>query len=344
MLKLDNIRTALTYDDVVLVPKYSEVLSRKEPSTKTRIGGMELDIPVVASPMNTVTEHQTMIAMSMAGGSSVLHRYMTTERQIEEIIKALEAGASKFWFAVGATGDYLERAEEVRKRTGINDVCVDVANGHSISCIEATKKLYSRNFNVMAGNVATYIGAQALAYAGASVIRVGIGQGSLCVTRVVTGHGIPSLTSIEDCLMAIEETGKKVSLIMDGGIRSSGDAVKSLAVGADAVMIGGMLAGTDETPGKVHDGRKIYAGMASSAGRELGGWFDREKTSFVPEGESMTVPCKGPAKNVLDSLVGGIKVGMSYSGALSLSELYINSSFMQVTHSGLIEGGAHGKR
>lgn len=350
MNKLENLHTGLTFDDVILVPQYSEIQSRKDPSVKTKAGSVDLNIPIISSPMNTVTEKLMIRTMSDLGGSSVLHRYLSVDAQIQQIKEANLENIPDFFVAVGGTGDYLDRAKKIYDSTGIRNFCVDVANGHSKFCIEATKALVKENFIVMAGNVCTYKGALMLADAGADSIRVGIGPGSMCSTRQVTGHGIPQLTAIEECYRIKTRAGHaNVGIIADGGLKTSGDAVKALAVGADALMVGGILAGTSETPGEVFDfgtehSYKIYAGMASEKGRELGGWFDRTKTSFVPEGASTKVPHKGPVRSVLDNFVGGIKVGMSYSGAVSLQNLREVAQFMRVTQNGFTEGTPHGVR
>jgi IMP dehydrogenase len=352
MSKFEHAQIGLTFDDVVLVPQYSEIQSRKDPNVATKVGSINLDIPIFASPMNTVVESQMMIALSKAGGSSVLHRYMPLESQLSQISAALVGDKIKnFFVAIGATGDYLERAKRIYDTFGIRNFCVDVANGHSKFCIDAIRSLVKEKFIVMAGNVCEYSGAYRLADVGADSIRVGIGNGSMCITRQVTGHGIPQLTALEDCCR-VKEIFPNLGIIADGGMKTSGDGVKALAIGADALMLGSLFAGTDESPGDVINllnrgtskKYKKYAGMASEEGRELGGWFDRTKTAFVPEGESTQIPYKGPVKDVIEKFVGGIRVGMSYSGAASLRDLKCNARWMRVTSAGYYEGTAHGVR
>ncbi len=346
--KLKAASLAFTFDDFVLAPQYSTVPSRKSPSVATDLADIKFQIPIVASPMNTVTEWQMMVAMHELGGTSVLHRYMSSDDQLQQCIKAVRAGGREFFVAVGATGDFLERAYKIYDTLGIINFCIDVANGHSELCLKAVEALRLKipKSIVMAGNVCSYEGAYRLANAGAEIIRVGIGPGSMCKTRVVTGHGIPQLSSIEDCART-KEKFPSLSIVADGGIRGSGDIVKALAIGADAVMLGGLLAGTDETPGEIIGEdfmkRKKYAGMASEEGRAFNGWFTEIKASFIPEGESTEVLYKGPVKNVIEKLIGGLQSGMSYSGAYTLPQLRENAEWRRVTENGRVEGTPHGK-
>lgn len=353
-MSLSDLKVGLTFNDVILVPQYSEIKSRKDPKINTKVGSLELNIPIISSPMNTVTEFQMMSAMTSLGGSSVLHRYLTINEQLAQIANAKLTQATNYFVAVGATGDFLERAKTIHDILGIKNFCVDIANGHSKFCLEAVESLVKENFVVMAGNVCTYVGAKMLADFGADSIRVGIGNGSMCITREVTGHGVPQLTALEECYR-IKKEFPNVGIIADGGMKTSGDGLKALAAGADALMFGGLLAGTSETPGKfIEGGRqesgeiwphgryKVYAGMASEVGRELGGWFDRTKTAYVPEGESVILPHKGSVVDVIERFVGGLKVGLSYSGAENLSELREGAQWLRVTSAGYHEGTAHG--
>lgn len=353
-MKLKEAKYAFTFDDVMLIPQYSEVKSRKSPDVKAKLSDtLTLDIPIITAPMNTVTEHNMMKAMADLGGSSVLHRYMSSDDQLKQCVEALMGRNNRHFFvAIGATGDFIERAYRLYDTLGITSFCVDVANGHSEICLRAVEAIMKKinrddRMNLMAGNVCTAEGAIRLAEAGANIIRVGVGPGSMCKTRIVTGHGVPQLTAIEECAR-VKDLYDDVSIVADGGLRNSGDIVKALAVGADAVMIGGLVAGADETPGKeVADfsGRKYkqYAGMASEEGRKFNGWFTEEDASFIPEGESTMVNSKGPVKNIIDGLVGGLRSGMSYAGAMSIKELQENAEWVRVTENGRVEGTPHGK-
>lgn len=343
---------AITFDDVTLVPNYSTIKSRKEPD----VSGNGLHIPIIAAPMNTVCEVDMAKEMLNLGGDAVIHRYMSISDQLNQVSFChLSSKSSKMpFFAIGATGDYLERAKRLYDN-GVRKFCIDVASGDSESCIEAVKMLRSLvpDVTIMAGNVCTESGYANLAACGANLIRVGVGSGAMCKTRVVTGHGVPQLTALHWAARA-RYNFPKTTLISDGGIRTSGDLIKALAI-ADVVMLGSLLAATDEAPGQVirkpsNDGTsgmssfKLYAGMASEEGRSLNDWFDRTKTSFVPEGDSVLLSCKGPVKNIIDDLIGSLRVGMSYAGASNLKELREKATFIKISQSGQIEGTPHGKR
>ena len=345
MQKLNDAPLALTFDDVTLSPVRSTIKSRKEPDVSTVIAGMKLKIPIIASPMNTVCEEEMIWRMDDLGGVGVLHRYMSAEDQLKKAPwRKYGEQPINFYVAIGSSGDYLERAKMLYN-AGAKHFCVDVANGHSkslLDAVEALRKQFS-DIVVMAGSVCSYVGVWDLIQSGASAVRVGIGNGSRCITRLVTGHGLPQMTALEDCCKLKLEY-PNVSIIADGGIRNSGDIVKCLAIGADAVMLGNLLAGTEETPGAVNKDPttgelyKMYAGMASEAGRKFNGWFSEDDASFVPEGVSGRVPFKGSAVKVIDDLVGGLKVGMSFSNARTLEELRQNAKWSRVTGAGYQEG------
>lgn len=337
---------AFTYDDLMLVPQHSEIKSRAEPDLTSSTGTTTLKIPVFSSPMNTVTELEMLAAMPTAGGAAVLHRYMSIERQVY-MVSALEAPAdASVWVSVGIN-DIVERVTALRN-VGAHRFCVDVANGYNTNCINAVRTIKDicPDAIIMAGNVCNAGGALRLAEAGADLVRVGIGPGAVCSTRTVTGHGVPQLTAIHECSEALD--GTDCGIVADGGIRSSGDIVKSLAMGADFVMLGSLLAGTSATPGELLTDAetktpyKYYSGMASEAGRAKDGWFDRSKTSYVPEGESTRVFFKGDTNDVLERLMGGVRSGMSYSGARTISELRSRAQWRQVTSAGAFEGTPHG--
>ncbi len=332
---------AITFDDITMVPNYSTIKSRKEPD----VSYGDLKIPIIAAPMNTVCESEMALEMNKLGGIGVIHRYMSVEDQIEQYYKFW--GVETPFFAIGATGDALHRAKKLYD-VGVKRFCIDVASGDSESCIGAVKLLRSLapDVTIMAGNVCTMTGYANLASAGADYIRVGVGSGAMCKTRIVTGHGVPQLTALMWAAKAKKDY-PRTTLISDGGIRTSGDLVKALAI-ADVVMLGSLLAGTTEAPGAIikENGEeyKLYAGMASEDGRSLNSWFDREKTSFIPEGESVRLKLKGPVANIINDLIGGLKVGMSYAGAISLSELREKATFVKITTSGMVEGTPHGKK
>lgn len=343
---------AITFDDVTMVPNYSTIKSRKDPD----VSSAGLDIPIIAAPMNTVCEYRMARKLNELGGVGVIHRYMTIENQLNQLWDFWDTDKSKEdlpFFAIGATGDFLERAAELYKND-VRKFCIDVASGDSESCVNAVSALrkIAPDAIIMAGNVCTKEGYERLAEAGTNWIRVGVGSGAMCKTRVVTGHGVPQITALMWAAKAKEKYPNTV-LISDGGTRTSGDIVKALSI-ADIVMLGSLLAGTEEAPGEIIKkpspsrlsvrSFKLYAGMASEDGRSLNSWFDRSKTAFVPEGESVMLPYKGPVKAVLDNLVGGLKVGMSYAGALDLKQLKEKATFIKITPNGVVEGTPHGKK
>lgn len=337
---------AYTYDDLALVPIHSEIKSRKKPDTSTRVGKGKLQVPIISAPMNTVTEWEMCLAMSEISADAVLHRYLTIEEQVKQLKHIMCKAENKPFVAIGATGDYLERTDELYK-VGVRKFCVDVANGHSETCLSAVralKKTYHSKIDIMAGNVCTAEGAAALEASGANVIRVGIGPGSSCSTRLVTGFGVPQLSAINWCKDKIKNK-RSTSIVADGGVRTSGDFVKALAAGADAVMIGGLLAGTSQSPGDTERGEhglyKMFHGMASEEGRR--NWFDKEATAFVPEGDSMRVHFQGDAKRIIEDLVGGLKVGMSFANAKTIKELQKNASWVRITDNGRREGNPNRK-
>jgi len=333
--------TSMSFDDVLLVPQYSDIESRKALRTSNELdANITLDLPIISSPMDTVTEYTMAYAMYDNGGLGIIHRYNSVEEQARIVgyMSDETEGTGIIGAAIGVTGDYQERASELVK-AGANVLCVDVAHGHHHMMLEALKHLkaeHGGNVHIMAGNVATGEGARDLANWGADSVRVGIGGGSICSTRLVSGHGVPTFQTIVDCV----EYGCPVPIIADGGMKTSGDVVKALAAGADFVMLGSMLAGTDQAPGQVFDNGnkkyKVYRGMASSEAQV--NW--RGKTS-TPEGISTTIPYKGDVNNILADLRGGIQSGMSYSGARTIVELQSKAQFIRQTPAGQAESYTH---
>ena len=331
---------ALAFDDILLVPRYSNIVSRKNISLSTNLASIGLDIPIISAPMDTVTETAMANTLGKLGGLSVLHRYMPIEKQAQMYVDASENGLVQVAVSIGATNNYLEDARKLFN-AGARIILVDTANGHSqyaIDAVETLRREFGEEIHIMAGNIATYDGYLRLADAGADSIRVGIGGGSVCTTRVVSGHGVPTLESIME-IRSIFPYGEGPAIIADGGIRNSGDAAKALAAGANAVMLGGALAGTDETPGEFVEGnRKSFRGMASYEAQRDG----RGNVSGV-EGISTTVPCKGPVEHVINDFKAGIASAMSYTGVDNLTDFAYNSMYVQITNSGLVESKPHGK-
>ena len=334
----------ISFDDILLVPQYTETNSRKDISLHTMLGGLSMGIPFLAAPMDTVCEAEMAAAIRRHGGYGVIHRYMSIYDQVQQIKKVKELGGSAIG-SVGARGSFLSEATSLGE-AGAVGILVDTANGHNLNAIEAVKgirTIYGDDMHIMAGNVSTWDGFARLADAGADSIRVGIGGGSACTTRLVTGHGVPTLSSI---LEIRERVGysEGPALIADGGIRNSGHAAKALAAGANAVMLGRLLAGTDESPGEIAGAPghvkpfKVFRGMASEEAQADG----KGKVSGV-EGVSTTVPYIGSVDPVLDQLVAGVKSALSYTGVENLLDFYTESLYNRVTSTTLNESKPHAK-
>lgn len=334
-------RDALTYDDVLLVPQYSDIKSRGEVDISSDLDEkISLDIPIISSPMDTVTEALMAVAMDQAGGLGIIHRYNEIGEQALLIKNLHYAGVKSPAAAIGMAGDYMERASAL-VISGASILCVDVAHGHHAMmerCLKSLKDYFGGDVHIMAGNVATREAYEALSGWGADSIRCNIGGGSICSTRIQTGHGVPGLQTVLDCASSEIDT----PIIADGGIRNSGDIAKALAAGADFVMVGSLLAGTDETPGSIvtdksGDKYKIYRGMASRAAQSA--W--RGRLTSAPEGVSASVPYKGPVGDILNDLSMGLKSGLSYSGSRTISEFRAKAQFVRQTGASQTESGTH---
>lgn len=319
---------ALSFDDILLVPQHSDIKSRHDVDLTMTIGNknkISLSFPIIAAPMDTVCGVEMATTLARAGAVGSIHRYMSQEEQLEIQDRMAHYGA---FFAIGATGNYFEHAKSLIDR-GVTAFIVDTANGHSDIAIKAVEKLSGLPVHIMAGNVSTWEGFKRLSDAGANSIRVGIGGGSACTTRIVTGHGIPTLASIMDIMEHWQDTD--ASIIADGGIKNSGDAVKAFAAGAHAVMLGSYLAGHDQSPGITHydlDGNPIskeFRGMASADAQKSRGYIS------VVEGVSTTIPYKGDVKHTLETFKNGIKSGISYSGIDNLTNLSVESMYVEVS-------------
>ncbi len=346
---IKNIPEYLTYDDVLLLPDYSEI-TQADISLKTKLSDqITLDLPVVSAPMDKVCEDTMAIALGEVGALGLIHRNQPIERQAEQV-RLAKSKISLVGASVGASQDVEERLKALIE-AGAEVICIDNSHGHSKQIIELVKYIKA-NFavDVIAGNVATYHGAVALYEAGADILRVGKGAGSICVTRVVTGIGVPQFTAVVECVRAADEYGK--TIIADGGIKAGGDIIKALAAGSGAVMLGSMLAGTEEAPGEVieKDGQKFkaYRGMGSVSAMKSGS-ADRYRQSVEPgkekklvaEGVEGMVPLKGTVKDYLEQIFGGVKSGMACVGSANLDELREKATFIRVTPAGNIESHPH---
>ena len=377
------IKEALAFDDVSLVPVYTEVRSRTDPDISTTIAGMKLRIPMISSPMDTITEAPMAIAIGKAGGMGIIHRFMSAAEQVEnlEAVRSARDDSGVFIPVVPAIGIGLEelgRLREILNSVAPDAILIDVANGHSSYMKEMIRMVQdiAPDLKIIAGSVATSDGFRFLAELGVSAVRCGISGGSICKTRIMTGHGMPTFQSVCDAYEAkqrnfyeedkssslsgvyrFSDKLKDVAIIADGGIRYPADFVKSLAGGADAVMCGRIFAATDETPGEVIElspsfavGRltnagikvKTYRGAASAEIQhdKRGGM----RADTCAEGVSTTITCAGPVQNVLNEFCGGLRSGMTYANARNLAELRGNAQFVRVTFNGVAEGHAFGTR
>lgn len=330
----------LTFDDVLLIPAKSDIRSRRTPSLKTKLTkNIEIETPIISANMDTVTEADMAIAMNQLGAVGIIHRFISIEQQVEEVNKLKNSGAKILSASIGVSDDFKERAHALVK-AGVNVMTIDIAHGHSVQMMDTMKWLKDTfpTVELIAGNLATPDAARDLIEAGAGAIKVGIGPGSMCTTRIITGCGVPQLTAIALCVEVADDYG--VPVIADGGIRTSGDMVKAFAAGASSVMLGSMLSGTIETPGVIVNGRKQYRGMASKSAQVS--WRGGVPEGMAPEGESTFVTVKGHVKDVILEITGGIRSGMTYVNASNLQEIREKARFIEMSSSGATESRAHG--
>ena len=347
---MDPIKEALTFDDVTLAPKYSEILPSETDTGVTLAKNLKLKIPLLSSAMDTVTESKMAIAIAKSGGIGVIHRNLKIETQILEIKKVkkqkLLVGA-----AVGAGPNEFIRAKAIIKE-GVDLIVVDTAHGHTkkvAEIIKFIKKSKSRNIALCAGNIATSDAAKFLMKLGVDIIKVGIGPGSICTTRLVAGIGVPQLSAILSVRNGMKN--KNVKIISDGGIKYSGDLAKALAAGADAIMIGSLFAGTNETPGKLikKNGKlfKSFRGMGSVGAMNKGSadrYFQikqKDRSKYVPEGVEGFVKYKGDVGSIIYKLIGGLKSSMGYLGSRDIIKLRNKPNFVKITKAGFYESMVH---
>lgn len=326
---------ALCFDDVLLVPQYSEVESRSEVDlTATLSDDIVLTTPIVSANMDTITGKEMALAMMNAGAYGYVHRFMRDEDR-------LHLANAGFGMSIGVGEKEYQMACRMFFE-GATNLCIDIAHGHSkavIDQIERLKAEFQEDITICAGNVCTYAGTKALAKAGANIVKIGIGPGQVCSTRVVTGHGLPQLSAIAVCAQTKEEF-PDLKLIADGGIRNSGDIVKALAAGADFIMSGSLFAGCPETPGDILTDEsgvhfKQYRGMSSTEAQVAR--TDKSQAPRLAEGISTTVSLNKPAVLIVQDLHQGIQSGCTYSGARNLNELRRNAVFIKVTSTSLKE-------
>ena len=360
------VKEGLTFDDVLLIPAESHVLPN-EVNLHTQLApNLKLNIPIISAGMDTVTEGAMAIAIALQGGLGVIHKNMSITAQAGEVANVknvvVPSNITKAAVddnnhllvaaAIGVTSDTFERAEALIEK-GADAIVIDTAHGHSAGVLRKIKEIRAHfpDITLIAGNIATGDAARALFDSGVDIVKVGIGPGSICTTRVVAGVGVPQITAIYDAATAAREYHKPI--IADGGMKYSGDIVKALAAGGNAVMLGSMLSGTTEAPGEIFesDGHKFktYRGMGSvGAMAQAHGSSDRyfqggvnEANKLVPEGVEARVEYKGDVSDIVFQIIGGLRSGMGYVGASTIDDLRENAQFVKITNAGLRESHPH---
>ena len=344
------IKEALTFDDVLLTPNYSNILPSEVSTSTSLSSNINLKIPVLSSAMDTVTESKMAISIARAGGLGIIHRNLEIKKQIIEI-KKVKSKKLLVGAAVGAGPIEIKRAEALLKEN-IDMIVVDTAHGHTQKVAEIIKKIRKikpKKTLLCAGNIATAEAAKFLASLGVDVIKVGIGPGSICTTRLVAGVGVPQLSAILDVKKALGKS--KTKIISDGGIKFSGDLAKAIAAGADAVMIGSLFSGTTESPGKIlkRKGKlyKTFRGMGSAGAMSVGSadrYYQKkfkDISKFVPEGVEGIVKFKGSVNKIIYNLTGGLRSSMGYLGAKTINDLQKRGEFVKISKAGFYESMVH---
>jgi len=366
----ENIKLALSYDDVLLIPRYSSINSRSEVDTSTQITpNVRLKIPLISINMDSVTGVEMATKLANLGGMGFLPRFDKAEIQAQMATDVKKSGGL-VGVAIGCKNGFMERAELLVK-AGVDIITLDIAHGHMQKALDATRELKNRfnDVGIISGVVATYEGAKDLFLAGADCVRVGVGPGTICTTRTMTGCGVPQITAVMEAARAAREFKK--TILCDGGTKSAGDVVKGLAAGASAVVIGSQFAGCDEANGElvvIRNGTKKHIRIFGIKLFEIAEWGSSEKfkrynastsktekikqikkdgsdkngdyTDYI-EGVESLVPYSGPLEGVVNKILAGVKSGLSYNGASTIEELWEKAEFIQVTHAGIIESGAH---
>jgi IMP dehydrogenase len=346
---MDTIKEALTFDDVLLLPKYSNILPVNTNISLQLSKKISLKVPFLSSAMDTVTESKMAIAIAREGGMGIIHRNLDIEKQTKEV-KLVKNRKLYVGAAVGTNQEDLDRAKALIDN-GVDLIVIDTAHGHSEKVIKILSKLkkITNNVPICVGNIATGEAAISLYNAGADIIKVGIGPGSICTTRMVAGIGVPQISAIMEVKKKLKK--KKIKIVSDGGIKFSGDIAKALAAGADAIMMGSIFAGTEESPGKKFKIKgkiyKQYRGMGSIGAMSAGSanrYFQKnykDKSKFVPEGVEGRVQYKGKISKIIYQLKGGLKSSMGYIGAKNLEEVNTKATFVKITKAGFYESMVH---
>lgn len=355
-------KDALTFDDVLLVPQYSEITPDMADVSTKLTNTFKMNVPFLSAAMDTVSEHKLVTALALAGGLGVIHKNMSIADQAKEVemVKNYEFDNEKnkralidkkgrlcVGAAIGVTADMMDRVHALMD-AGVDVFVLDSAHGDSKNIINAIKNLRLEypSMELIAGNVATYEGTLDLMKAGASAVKVGMGPGSICTTRIIAGIGVPQLQAVMDCARASKEMN--VPIIADGGIKYSGDVVKALAAGANTVMLGGLFATCEEAPGDIYEsnGKKYrtYRGMGSIEAMAKGStdrYFQTGHKKFVAEGVQGIVEVKTTVEELVFQLIGGLKAGMGYCGSKDISTLQEKGTFIKITNNALLESHPH---
>lgn len=355
-------KDALTFDDVLLVPQYSEITPDMADVSTKLTNTFKMNVPFLSAAMDTVSEHKLVTALALAGGLGVIHKNMSIADQAKEVemVKNYEFDNEKnkrvlidkkgrlcVGAAIGVTADMMDRVHALMD-AGVDVFVLDSAHGDSKNIINAIKNLRLEypSMELITGNVATYEGALDLMKAGASAVKVGMGPGSICTTRIIAGIGVPQLQAVMDCARASKEMN--VPIIADGGIKYSGDVVKALAAGANTVMLGGLFATCEEAPGDIYEsnGKKYrtYRGMGSIEAMAKGStdrYFQTGHKKFVAEGVQGIVEVKTTVEELVFQLIGGLKAGMGYCGSKDIPTLQEKGTFIKITNNALLESHPH---
>jgi IMP dehydrogenase/GMP reductase len=347
--RINEIPLALSYDDVLLVPQYSEINSRNDVLLETKITDrITLKLPLISANMSDVTDSKMAITLGKLGGLGVIPRFLPIDMQADEVMKVKKEKVL-VGGAVGARNGIVERAEALVK-AGVDLLFIDVAHGHMQKSLDATTKLkqmFGKSVDIVSGNSATFEGADDLFKAGADCVKVGIGPGSICTTRIETGSGVPQITATMESARAARR--RKKYIIADGGVKTAGDIVKGLAAGASAIMAGSIFAGCDEAPGEIMtiDGKryKVYNASTSFAEKRKHAKTNKKEienhyTKQI-EGVESIVPYNGPLSKLIDNYTASLRSGFSYSGAKNINQLWKNAKFVRITPQGLGESRAH---
>ena len=346
---MEAIKEALTFDDVLLLPQFSNILPSETDLSTNLTKKINLKVPFLSSAMDTVTESSMALAMGKSGGMGIIHRNLDIKQQSIEVLKVKN---KKFLVgaAIGTSISDLKRAKALIDN-GVDLIVIDTAHGHSEKVLKILAKVKKNNHNtpICVGNIATGEAAKRLYNSGADIIKVGIGPGSICTTRMVAGIGVPQITAVMEVKKVLK--GKKVKIISDGGVKFSGDLAKAIAAGADAIMMGSIFAGTDESPGKKFKIKnkvfKRYRGMGSIGAMSSGSsnrYFQKnysDKSKFVPEGVEGRVEYKGSVSKIIYQLKGGLRSSMGYIGAKKLQDIKKNAKFIKITKAGFYESMVH---